>query len=284
MCQKSKYEADLHCHTSASDGLLTPEGIIEHAVRRGLRAIAITDHDTINGWTKAEETSERLGILLIKGIEINTDWEGKEVHILGFGMDENNKSFKKQLFDLQEKRIFRIKEILEKLKKLGIDISFTDVLQYARGESVGRPHVAQAMVKKGYIASIKMAFDRYLKIGCPAYVPRYKLSPTQAIKIINDSGGIPVLAHPGVQDLESDIRQWVEEGLLGIEITHPDHSLDDKIKYHKIAERKGLIATGGSDYHGPGIKPGIELGDWGVGLDIVDQLEQMIKQNQIEAK
>jgi predicted metal-dependent phosphoesterase TrpH len=284
MYRKSKYEADLHCHTSASDGSLTPEGIIEHAAKRGLRAIAVTDHDTIDGWTNAGEAAKRLGILFIKGIEINTDWESKEVHILGFGMDENNRIFKDQLFDLQEKRILRIKEILEKLKRFKIDIAFEDVLQYARGDSIGRPHVAQAMVKKGYIASIKVAFDRYLKIGCPAYVPRYKLSPTQAIKIIRDSGGIPVLAHPGVQDLESDISQWVREGLRGIEITHPDHSLDDTIKYRKIAEKEDLIPTGGSDYHGPVLKSGIELGDWGVGLDIVDQLEQMIRQSQIEAK
>lgn len=280
MVQKAKYEADLHCHTTASDGLLTPGDTILHALKRGLKALAITDHDTVDGWEEAGKAAESLGVQLISGIEINTDWEGKEVHILGFGMEKDNSRFRAELTDLQQRRITRAKEILEKLKTLKIDISLTDVMQYANGESVGRPHIAQAMVKKGYASGFKVAFDRYLKIGCPAYVPREKLNPVKAIKIIRDAGGVAVLAHPGANITESNIQQWVREGLQGIEIEHPDHSLDDKIRLDRIAARKGLIATGGSDYHGPAIKQGIDLGDWGVGLAIVHQLNRMIKQNQ----
>lgn len=276
MYHNPRYEADLHCHTSASDGLLMPGDLVEHAAKRGLKAIAVTDHDTLNGLIEAEKSAERLGILLIKGIEINTDWQGKEVHILGYGLDENNNMLKAQLLDLQEKRITRIKEILERLKKLGMNVSFTEVRQEAKGESIGRPHVAQALVKKGYAASFKGAFEQYLKRGCPTYVPRYKINPAKAIMIIRDAGGVPVLAHPGSQGIETEIQLWLEQGLQGIEVNHPDHSLRDIIKYRKIAQRKELIATGGSDYHGQEIKPGIDLGDWGVGLEIVEQIQHLI--------
>ncbi len=269
-----KYDADLHCHTSASDGESTPEEVVLLAAETGLKALAITDHDTVSGLEDAEKKARQLGIILVKGIEINTDGDGKEVHVLGLSMDEKKPYLKKKLVELQGKRIIRINEILEKLKKLRVDISYQEVLIYAKGESVGRPHVAQAMVKHGYVASFKEAFDRYLKIGSPAYVPRKKITPVLAIEIIREAGGVAVLAHPGDRILDSEIKLWINEGLQGIEVNHPDHSKQEIMKYTRITEKMKLIATGGSDYHGSGIKPGIKLGGWGVGLEVIDQIEK----------
>ncbi len=279
MQRKAKYEADLHCHTAASDGLLSPGDTIRLAVRMGLQAMAITDHDTIDGWSEAQEVADKFKFKLVNGIEINTDWQGKEVHILGYGLNESDPVLQSQLLGIQGMRVERIKGILKKLEVLGMELSFFEVMQYVNGESAGRPHVAQAMVAHGFVTTVKEAFDQYLRIGSPAYVPRYKLTPTEAIRIIRDAGGVAVIAHPGSKFIESEIHEWTKVGLQGIEVSHPDHTFEDTIHYGIMAERLGLIATGGSDFHGPGIKPGIELGDWGVGLEIVENIEEMVKEN-----
>jgi len=276
MRAKSQYEADLHCHTTASDGLLPPGDLIRLAAEKGLRAIAVTDHDTTLGWAEAEEAAKQYRLVLLKGIEINTDWEGKEVHILGYGMDNQDSTLKLRLADIQEKRVARIKKILQKLDAIGYHITFSEVMQFVKGQSAGRPHVAQIMLKKGFVTSVKEAFDKYLRIGAPAYVPRYKLTPVQAIQIIREAGGVAVIAHPGAQCLEKEINEWVKAGLQGIEVIHPDHSFEDNIRYRMIAEQLDLIATGGSDYHGPGIKQGINLGDFGVDMEVVERISEII--------
>jgi len=273
---KSNYEADLHCHTTASDGSLSPEETVRLAKEKGLRALAITDHDTIEGWGKAEKASAQLGIVLLKGIEINTDWEGHEIHILGYGMKEHDPVFLNELRVIQKKRISRIEQMLEKLEQFGIRISFEEVMDFAHGESIGRPHVAQAMLRKGFAATTKEAFHHYLRIGAPAYVPRYKLSPSEAIHMIRQAGGVTVLAHPGAYKVETHLEEWIKAGLQGIEVFHPKHTFQDNIHYGMIAERMGLIATGGSDFHGPQTKPEVELGGWGVGMDVVIQIASKI--------
>ncbi|HHV63949.1 MAG TPA: PHP domain-containing protein [Peptococcaceae bacterium] len=273
---KAKYKADLHCHTTASDGILTPAEIVRLADERGLRALAITDHDTIEGWVEAEKFASQVGLRLIKGLEINTDWKGKEIHILGYGPGKEKGSLERFLEELRRKRVDRIEEILAKLSRLNIHLSLTEVKQYAKGQSIGRPHVVQAMMAKGYVSTYQEGFEKYLKIGAPAYVPRAKLTPTEAISIIREAGGVAVLAHPGNNVSQEEIQKWIEDGLQGIEISHPDHTPNQKKKYERLAFRNGLLATGGSDYHGPRVKPGVELGDWGVDLELVDQLEQLI--------
>lgn len=273
--KKAKIQADLHCHTTASDGLLKPAAVVELAYNRGMKAIGITDHDTIDGWQEAEKAANNFPIKVIRGIEVNTDWQDREIHILGYLMDEESSSFNNQIADLQEKRIVRIKDILNKLELLGMDITFEEVMQYAKGNSIGRPHVAQAIVNKGYVGDFREAFDSYLRVGASAYVPRYKLTPTEAIKLIRNAQGIAVLAHPGVHLSEKEIKQWIEDGLQGIEVYHPEHSCKDSIRYNNLAERLGLIATGGSDFHGMSIKTGIDIGDWGVGLEVIDRLESL---------
>lgn len=274
MSMKAKYPADLHCHTSASDGLFSPRELIRLAAARGLKVVGITDHDTIDGWQEAEKAAGKAGITVIKGIEINTDWQGKEVHILGYYLKGGTSFLENNLSELQQKRLVRIKEILEKLKNMGINISLAEVLGKAKGKSVGRPHVAQAMVNGGYARSFPEAFEKYLKIGMPAYVPRYKLDPEEAIAIIREAQGVAVLAHPGTQHLSKEIYTWAEAGLQGIEVCHPEHSNKDTVEYRLIADKMGLISTGGSDYHGPGLHAGAYPGDYGVELVVVEKLKQ----------
>ncbi|NLM21115.1 MAG: PHP domain-containing protein [Peptococcaceae bacterium] len=270
----SKFEADLHCHTIASDGELSPEEVVELALEIRLKALAITDHDTIGSLARATQKAKKAGLYLLPGIEINTDGEGKEVHILGYGLDENNYYLKQKLQELREKRIDRVKKILHKLRKLGLEISFQQVVSVARGDSVGRPHIAQAMVEYGLASSFKEAFTKYLKIGAPAYVPREKITPVLAINIIRQAGGVAVLAHPGSNISQQEIEQWKREGLQGIEVSHPDHSPQQTEKYKIMAKELNLIATGGSDYHGPSIKPEVELGQWGTGLETLELIEK----------
>lgn len=273
----SKYEADLHCHTSASDGQFSPAKVVRLASETGLKALAVTDHDTTRGLEEADHKAKQLGIILVKGIEINSDGDGKEVHVLGLGMDEKNSYLQGKLLELREKRVARIKQILDKLNKLGMDISYEEVLNYAQGDSVGRPHVAQALVKYKYADNFKEAFNKYLRLGAPAYVPREKITPALAIQIIREAGGVAVLAHPGKKILKTEIVKWIHMGLQGIEVNHPDHSPQEIRDYTKMAKKMELIATGGSDFHGPGVKPGIMPGDWGAGLEVLEQIERAKK-------
>jgi Predicted metal-dependent phosphoesterases (PHP family) len=268
-------EADLHCHTTASDGLLTPGELVELASRRGLKAVAITDHDTISGWSEAEIAGRKLGLVILRGVELNTVWDNKEVHILGYQLDSESKIMRERLSELQLSRYNRIREILIRLKQIGIKIPIEDVLQFTRGESVGRPHVAQALVKYGYVNDNQEAFVRYLGLGAPAYVPRFKLDTVEGIRFIRESKGVAVLAHPGVQGLdESTIASWVNEGLQGLEIIHSDHNSIDQEFYSRIAIQYDLIMTGGSDFHGDN-KPNVSLGKWGVSLDVVWQIKEL---------
>jgi predicted metal-dependent phosphoesterase TrpH len=270
-------EADLHCHTTASDGLLTPGELVELASQRGLKAVAITDHDTISGWSEAEIAGSKFGLVILRGVELNTVWDNKEVHVLGYQLDSESKITRERLSELQLSRYNRIREILDRLKQLGVKIPLEDVLQFTRGESVGRPHVAQALVKHGYVTDNREAFVRYLGFGAPAYVPRFKLNTVEGIRFIRESKGVAVLAHPGVQGLkENTIASWVNEGLQGLEVIHSDHDSIDQEFYSKIALRYDLIMTGGSDFHGDN-KPNVTLGKWGVSLDVVWQIKEIIK-------
>lgn len=273
-----QYEADLHCHTTASDGLLTPTELVNLAAQRGLKAIGITDHDTIQGWAEAEEAGAKYQVQILRGIELNTDWHGKEVHILGYEVDGSSAYLNEKLRQLRQAREQRMLEILSRLHVLGISIDVEDVRQFAQGESIGRPHVAQVLVERGVARSIRDAFDRYIGSGAPAYVPRFKLTPTEGIHLVREARGIAVLAHPGVHRLEAGISEWVEAGLQGVEVVHSEHKAEDEERCRAAAKRYGLIETGGSDFHGEARKPGVELGRWGVSLDVVQRLLAMAKQ------
>jgi len=273
------YEADLHCHTTESDGLLTPTELVHLASELGLKGVGITDHDTIAGWKEAEKAGVDDQIRILRGIELSAEWQGKEVHILGYFVDGSSSYLDEQLRGLRKAREHRMLEILDRLEAQKIHISVGEVRKFVHGESIGRPHIAHALMERGYVKSISEGFDRYIGLGAPAYVPRYKLTPEEGINIIREANGVAVLAHPGVHRLEGGIPEWVKMGLQGIEVLHSEHKLDDEKRYHAIAQQYNLLTTGGSDFHGEGIKPGVVLGGWGVPIDILDQIYDLAQLN-----
>ena len=245
----TRKSADLHLHTTVSDGMLSPEEIVAEARRVELTAIAITDHDVLDGIDLALPAGEKYGIEIIPGIELSAEYRGEEVHILGYYIDRDNDTFQRKLEGFRESRRVRAMEIVDKLGKMGMKLDYDEVLLLGDSDSIGRPHVATALVNRGYVFDKKEAFDRYLHDNGPAYVPKKKLTPDEAIAMILDVGGIPVLAHPGMLR-QSIIPDMVSLGLMGLEVFHPNHS-DYQLNYLRgMAERYGLLITGGSDYHG----------------------------------
>ena len=266
------YEADLHCHTTASDGLLTPTELILLASELGLKGIGITDHDTIQGWKEAEKAGEKHQIRILRGIELSTEWQGKEVHILGYEVDGSSNDLNDKLRYLRQARKQRMLKILDCLEAEGIHISVAEVQQFSQGESIGRPHIAHALMERGYVRSVGEGFDRYIGRGAPAYVPRYNLTPEEGIELVRAAHGVAVLAHPGVHRLEEGIPAWVEAGLQGIEVLHSNHKPEDEKKFRALAQEYHLLTTGGSDFHGEARRPGVQLGRWGVSLDVIQQI------------
>lgn len=250
---------DLHLHSQHSDGTMTIEQIINHAIKLGIEVIAITDHDTISGVIEAQKLIKGKDIKVIPGIEINTEYKNHEVHILGYFIDVNNKELTETLKELRNARVSRVKKIIEKLNKLNINITFEDVLQEGKGESIGRPHVALAMIKKGYGKKVSDVFDIYLGVGKLAYVERFKLTPFDAIKVIKGAEGIAVLAHPKLiknDEIVEELLPYID----GIEIYHSDHQEEDIDYYLKKSSGFDLIVSGGSDCHGAGKNKGLLMG------------------------
>ncbi|MDR3602797.1 MAG: PHP domain-containing protein [Desulfosporosinus sp.] len=272
-------EADLHCHTTASDGLLTPTELVFLAAELGLKGIGITDHDTIQGWQEAEEAGKKYQIQILRGIEISTEWQGKEVHILGYEVNGSSDHFNERLRDLRRAREQRMLKILARLEAQGIHICVAEVQRFAQGESIGRPHVAHALMERGIVSSIEEGFEYYIGKGASAYVPRYQLTPEEGIELVRAACGVAVLAHPGVRHLEAGIPAWVKAGLQGIEVVHSDHKPEDEKLFRAIAQEYHLLTTGGSDFHGEVRKPGVKLGRWGVSLDVIQQILNLAQHN-----
>lgn len=245
-------KADLHIHTTASDGRLSPLGVVRQAKQSGLSYIAITDHDTVDGLLLLQKeqsfTDEKLTI--ISGIEFSTDTPEHEIHILGYGIALDNPNLLEQLTALKRDRIDRVYRMVDKLRSLGYPVDVQRILSFAKdAASVGRPHVARVLVQCGYFATVAEAFDRLLNKDKPGYVPHYKLSVRDVIGIIRQAGGVPILAHPGLVGDDDLVEQVIEEGIAGIEVYHPTH--DDVVvkKYLQLARRHDLLITGGSDFH-----------------------------------
>lgn len=244
-------KADLHLHTTASDGRLEPKEIVSLAVKVGLDVIAITDHDIIDGITPALAAAEAFpSLMVIPGVEINTDVPRGEVHVLGYFIDYTDRKLAITLQGLRDSRQERAQQMIAKLSKLGMNIEWQRVLELTQGGSVGRPHVAQALFEKGYVSSEKEAFDKYIGHDGPAYVERYKLLPVEAVKLITDAQGLPVLAHPAdIGDLNELVPKLKAVGLVGIEVYYRDYSSDVIAGLLKVAKQHDLIPTGGTDYH-----------------------------------
>lgn len=243
---------DLHTHTTASDGKLTPKELLEYAKKKGLSAVAITDHDQVAGAVEAKKYINSVPMELIIGVEINTVWRNREIHMLGYLVDPQNPKLLNQLNKQREMRRARSKKILERLQEMNVFVSSDEVLEEFHIKKISDillPHIAELMVKKGYVSTKQEAFDRYIGKGKPAYVLPTALTPIQAIKLIHESGGIAVVAHPGLyQDVE--LPDLVDAGLDGIEVYHPDHGAVEREKYKALAKQYELLITGGSDFHG----------------------------------
>lgn len=251
---------DLHIHTHYSDGVCSPAEVVAMARESDLQTIAITDHDTIDALDEAMLAGKQTGINVIPGIELSIDAEMPEdghMHILGYFIDPGNSRLNESLHFLREARKTRVLQIIEKLRGLGIELSYEAVEQIAgESESPGRPHIASALIENGAISSRREAFEKYLAKGAPAYVEKKKLNPQEAIGLIREAGGIAVLAHPVLcgfkkeSEIYSLIIKLKEIGLQGIEAYYPMHDPDQTAIYLKIARELGLAVTGGSDFHG----------------------------------
>jgi predicted metal-dependent phosphoesterase TrpH len=249
---------DLHAHTNASDGALTPAGLVNLARSVGLEVLAVTDHDTVNGVALAQAAALGTGLDVWAGVEISADVPSTEVHILGYFVEPTDSDLLAVLDRLRAGRIDRALGIVGRLAELGIRISYDRVVQLAGGGAVGRPHIAQAMLEAGYVADFRDAFDRFLGRNGPAYVERYKLTPAEAVSLIRRSGGLAVMAHPGYIGAESGsatsryadfLPEMLAAGLGGIEAYYPGFPPEFTREIVAVAEANGLIPTGGTDFH-----------------------------------
>lgn len=247
---------DLHVHTTASDGRLSPNQVVMLAAERGVRYLAITDHDTTAGLQEAMQMGDKAGVIVLPGIELSTLYREQEVHILGYFIDEKNPELQTKLLELKESRCKRTEKMVEKLKNLGYPVTMEEVRNKSRGGVLGRPHLALVLQDHGIVSSVEEAFAKLLNPGRPGYVPRLRISPREAVSLISQAGGAAVLAHPG-DDLPVEILPaCLEAGLAGIEVYHPLHSPALQDYYQDMANKMQLVATGGSDFHGH------DEGDW----------------------
>lgn len=273
---------DLHLHTTFSDGSLPPTEVLALAEKAGVTALAITDHDIVEGLPEAMAAGARLGIEVIPGVEISSRFEDSELHILGYCMDWQDQEFNRRLAHLRACRHERNPLIVEKLNALGLALTYEEVRRLAGTGAVGRPHIARVLMEKGYVQSAKEAFDRYLADGRPAYVPRQLPEPAEAIAWIRAAKGVPVLAHPTwVRATEDGLLKLCEQlkaaGLMGIEVHYSTHKRAQTAAYLNIARRLDLLVTGGSDFHGV-TKPDIEVGIGRGGLKVPDRLLEPLKE------
>lgn len=262
---------DLHAHTTFSDGVLTPEALVARAVEKHLAALAITDHDTVEAIPRALAVAGG-ALELVPGIEISTAFEGADLHILGFYVNPEHVQLRERLQRFQQERRDRAQSILERLRELGAPVDLDAVLELAGPGVVGRPHVAQAMVRAGLVSDFDDAFDRYLGSQAPAYVPRPAFSPAEAIALIHAADGVSVLAHPGSQMPDGVIERLKGVGLRGIEVWHPQHGGATVRRFQALADRLGLLTTGGSDFHGE--HRSLDLGELPVPVSVLDPLKR----------
>lgn len=277
---------DLHTHTSASDGSMSPSELVAHAAELGLTCLAVTDHDTTNGLDEARRACEAYGIGWIPGIEMSTKYLGRSMDLLGYGIDPTYPALLDACARLRRKRVERVEVIVSRLNEQGIEIEMEQVQRLALGGTVGRPHVAMALVEAKAATSVAQAFDDLIGKGKYAYVPKETFSPAEAIGLIIEAGGLAVLAHPAFirldpEQFESALDDLIAVGLSGIEVYYGRHTAADVARFSALAREKGLLMTGGSDFHGkskPDVKLGLGPGEIPLGRELADALLAAIDQ------
>jgi predicted metal-dependent phosphoesterase TrpH len=279
---------DLHLHTTASDGVMRPSDIVRYAKTKGLQAIAITDHDTIEGLEEGLKEGERLNFEVIPGVEISAEYPKGSMHILGYFLDIYNPLLNERLKYLQKARAERNPKIVERLNSLGLKLDYEEVVKASGGGQIGRPHFAQVLVEKGYVKNFQEAFERFLKKGAPAYVEKLRFTPGEALHFIHEANGVAVLAHPNTlsiqayNELEELILKLIDMGLKGLEVYYPEHSFLEVAQYKALAERHGLQITGGTDFHGiegNDLEIGIGRGDMRLPYSMVEGLKAIRNQS-----
>ena len=265
--------ADLHIHTKFSDGTMSPEEVVEEASKLNLRTIAITDHDSVDAVEIAQNICNKKGINLIPAIELSSYYRPIDIHLLGYFIDIKNSMLLEKLAELRLERVERIKKITSMLRGMGVNIEHQEVFDVAEMGSPGRMHVADVLCRKGYCRDIRESFQKYLSDHGPAYVPKVTLTLKDAIELIISSGGVPVLAHPGINKRDMLIPEMVEYGLQGIEVYCPSHLPEAIKRYKRIAKKYDLVITGGSDCHGER-KPDAKLGSIKIDDGLVDKIKE----------
>lgn len=256
------YRADLHIHTTASDGVFTPSQVVLRAKERGVNMLAISDHDAVSGLHEGVKAGEEYGVRVIPGLEISAGGD-KEIHILGYGVPCDNAALNTFLRDMKQDRIDRSIKMVKRLCDIGLPLSMNDI-PVEKDAVIGRPRIARAMIAKGYIKDVNEAFEHYIGNGCPAYVERTPIDVCDAVCLLRSVGAVPVLAHAGLLKMDDDtfaqnLKRWMDAGLMGMEVYHPSHLPDQLEKWAQIAAENRLLVTGGSDFHDPGDKHG-EIG------------------------
>jgi predicted metal-dependent phosphoesterase TrpH len=271
---------DLHIHSNYSDGKFYPSELVEKAANLGLKVMAISDHDSVDGIPSAVSAARAFpNLTFIPGVEISTDVPHGEIHVLGYFVDYNNPALLDTLRKMRESRVERARKMVNKLAGMGMKLEWSRVQQIAQSSAVGRPHIAQAMQEKGYISSFKEAFHKYIGRDGPAYVERDKMTPAEAIKLIIKSGGLPVFAHPiTYRDYDTAIVDMVTAGLVGLEAYYNNSTVDDIRKILALADKYNLIPTGGSDYHGIESTE-VQIGGVDVPLASAERLIALAKEN-----
>ena len=270
---------DLHTHSTASDGSLTPTQLIISAKEQGVDRLALTDHDTVAGLREAIAAGQKYGVRVIKGIELSVNYEAGELHLLGYGFDDLNIKFTATVAKLQISRAERNHKIVSKLNEQGYSISWDTIHDIAGGGVIGRGHIGQALMNAGYFDSIQTVFEQLLSTGAPAYVDRFRLELREAIRLIHNAGGIAVWAHPGLHGDELEVMlddllpHWADAGLDGLESDYNLHSIELRDRLRAVADSHGMIYTGGSDFHGQ-LKPDVSLGQGPEGMAVSEECYQ----------
>jgi predicted metal-dependent phosphoesterase TrpH len=267
---------DLHLHSTASDGSYPPETVVALAERNEVAVMSLTDHDSIEGLAPALARAERSGIRIIPGVELSVTEEGFDVHLLAYGFDVEDKGLIAAIARYRKGRRERAGKILARLKGLGIRISLEEVESIAQGGALGRPHVAEALMKSGHIETFHEAFQRYLGHHAPAYVPKETVRLEEAVQVVREAGGVTVLAHPGTLNRDQWIPTWAKRGLDGIETWHSKHSPADIARYQELSRAHRLLMTGGSDFHGERT-PDVTIGSVPVPETVLPPLDEALR-------